>query len=60
MDMDLEEERLVALPARLETSTFTHSPVTVNVTQFAFALNANSYYGHQHADAQNYSDVQVG
>ena len=58
MDTDLEDERLTELPQRFETSTFQFSPVTVNVTQVALALNAVGT--HQHAEATNYSEVQVG
>ena len=58
MDMDLEDERLTELPQRFETSTFQFSPVTVNVTQVALALNAVG--AHQSATATNHSWVDVG
>ena len=62
MDMDLEEETLTELPQRFETSNsvFRFSPVTVNVTQVAVALNAVNAGGIQNAQAVNLSAVQVG
>lgn len=62
MDMDLEDERLVELPQRLETSNshFAFSPVTVSVTQVAVALNAVNVGGNQTAFASNASGVVVG
>lgn len=60
MVMDLEDERLTELPQRFETSNtnFVFSPITVNVTQVAVALNAVG--AHQHATATNYSEVEIG
>jgi hypothetical protein len=60
MDLDFEQERLVELPQRLETSRFFFSPVVVNVTQTAVALNAVNVGGNQHAAAANWSNVNVG
>ena len=62
MDMDLEAERLTELPQRFETSfsRFAFSPVTVNVTQVAVALNAVNAGGNQTAFANNNSGVFVG
>ena len=60
MDMDLEDERLTELPQRFETSNtnFIASPITVNVTQVAVALNAVG--ANQAAFAVNASAVHVG
>lgn len=62
MDMDLEDERLTELPQRFETShtNFAFSPITVNVTQVAVALNAVNAGGSQGAFAANASTVRVG
>lgn len=62
MDIDLEDERLTELPQRFETSfsRFAFSPVTVNVTQVAVALNAVNVGGTQNAFAANRSMVAVG
>lgn len=58
MVMDLEDETLTELPQRFETSIFQFSPVSVHVTQVAVALNAVG--ANQHAEATNYSSVEVG
>jgi len=62
MDMDLEDERLTELPQRFETTNtnFAFSPITVNVTQVAVALNAVNAGGRQNAFASNFSSVHVG
>jgi len=62
MDLDLEDERLTELPQRFETSNtnFAFSPITVNVTQVAVALNAGNAGGSQGAFAANASTVHVG
>jgi len=62
MDMDLEDEILTELPQRFETgfSNFAFSPVNVNVTQVAVALNAVNVGVTQNAFAANRSFVAVG
>jgi len=62
MEMELEAERLTELPPRFETTNtnFVFSPISVNVTQVAVALNTVNVGGNQTAFAANASAVHVG
>jgi hypothetical protein len=55
---DVASERLVALPARLETSTW-FSPVTTTITQGALAVNGLNIGGSQTALAANLAVTTV-
>ena len=52
MERDTEEDVVLALPARLETSSF-FSPVIVVAPQIAIAVNAVDFGGAQVAAALN-------
>ena len=52
MERDIDEDVVLALPARLETSSF-FSPVIVVAPQIAIAVNAVDFGGAQVAAALN-------
>lgn len=60
-EQEFEQDTLVELPQRLETSAF-WSPVLANLSQSALAVNAVNVGGSQEATATNSGmvDIDVG
>lgn len=57
-EQEFEQDTLVELPQRLETSAF-WSPVLANLSQSALAVNAVNVGGEQEAMASNVGTLQI-
>ena len=57
-EQEFEQDTLVELPQRLETSAF-WSPVLANLSQSALALNAVNVGGEQEASAANMGSISI-